>query len=574
MKPVIENEQSLRKSPFPESDLRTLLEFFYQWEKEKPNEIFLRQPRGARWETHTWSEAGMMARRLVTALRDQGLEAGDKVGLVSKNCYHWIIADLAIMMGGFVSTPFYPNLTAGQLRQVLRLSQAKALFVGKLDEWEEMKVGVPDDIPIIRFPHYEGNARVTEGQDWNELLERYEPVEGNPKPGLHDLWTIIFTSGTTGLPKGVMLDYYAPSALLHNERINNNLRIFEGTDHRFFSYLPLNHIAERVIVEIAAIITGGTISFAESLDTFAKNLQETAPTLFMAVPRIWTKFQLAILERLPQKRLELLLKVPLVASLIRRKIKKGLGLASARILLTGAAPTPDVLKEWYRRLGLTLLEVYAMTENTGGCTLMPSDDIRPGTVGKPLPNVELKIDQETGEVLMRAPWVMQGYYGDEEKTAHVLRDGWLHTGDQGDIDGDGYLRLTGRVSDTFKSAKGKYIVPAPIEWGFAKNTFIEQVAVVGLAIPQPLALVVLSELGLNAERTEVIASLQQTLQEVNASLPNYERLKAVIIVKDPWAVDNGILTPTMKIRRDVLNQRYQEYFQLWYDEQHSVIWEK
>lgn len=573
MEPLPESKESRFRAPFADSELRTILDFFYQWEREKPEDTFLRQPHGKEWQTYSWAVVGDMARRMATALQDMGLKPGDKVGLVSKNCYHWIIADLAIMMGRFVSTPFYPNLTAGQLRQVLRLSDAKVLFVGKLDEWENMKAGIPEGLPIIRFPHYEGNALVTEGHSWDDLLRRYQPLAGNPAPGLHDLWTILFTSGTTGVPKGVMLSYYAPSSLLYNEMVNNNLRVFSGKDHRYFSFLPLNHIAERVIVEIAAIITGGSISFAESIETFALNLQQTQPTLFMAVPRIWTKFQMAVLERLPQKRLDLLLKIPLVATLVRRKIQRALGLARARILLTGAAPTPDALKNWYRRLGLSLLEVYAMTENTGGCTLMPADDIRPGTVGTPLPNVDLRIDPETSEVLMRAPWVMKGYYKDEEKTAHVLRDGWLHTGDQGRIDNDGFLRLTGRVSDTFKSSKGKYIIPAPIEWGFARNNLIEQVAVVGLAIPQPLALVVLSETGRAAPREEVRASLERTLKEVNAGLANYEKLKAVIVVKDSWAVENGILTPTMKIRRGVLNQQYQEFYQLWYDEKNSIIWE-
>ena len=558
--------------PYPDEDLKTIVDYFLEWESRQPSAVFLRQPTGDQWKNYTWREVGEQARRMAAALRARGLQPGDKVGIVSKNCCHWVITDLALMFGGFVSTPFYPNLTAAQLRQVLELSDAKALFVGKLDEWSNMRGGVPEGVQLIRFPHYPGNAEVREGLAWEELIREFEPIAVDP-PVLHDLWTILFTSGTTGRPKGVMHNYYAPATLMHNERVHNDLRVFAGKEHRYFSYLPLNHIAERIIVEVAAIMTGGSISFAESIDTFAQNLQQTQPTLFMAVPRIWSKFQLAILERMPQQRLNRLLRLPLIGTLVRRKIKKGLGLASARILLTGAAPTPDALKDWYRTLDLPLQEVYAMTENCGGCTLMPIERLKSGTVGKPLPNTEIKVEPETGEVLMRAPWVMQGYYKDKAKTDEVLRDGWLHTGDQGELDEEGFLRLTGRVSDTFKSAKGKYIVPAPIEWGFAKNNHIEQVAVVGLAMPPPLALVVLSELGRAAGQEAVTQSLTHTLTAVNDGLANYERIKAVVVVKENWSVDNGLLTPTMKIRRNVLNERYQTLYQPWYEEGKAVIWE-
>lgn len=558
---------------FEEKDLKTILEYFLHWESLQPDTTFLLQPEGTAWKSITWREAGRQARKIASVISTMGLNPGDKIGIVSKNCYHWIIADLAIMMGGWVSVPFYPTLTGRQLGEVIRAGDIKLLFAGKLDAWDQMKSGVPEDLPIIRFPHYPGNSRIEEGLDWDKLLEGDYLIPDFPMPKLQDLWTILFTSGTTGTPKGVMLDYFAPSALLYNEYLHNTLNIFSGNEHRFFSYLPLNHIAERIIVEVAALFTGGTISFAESLDTFARNLQETQPTLFMAVPRIWTKFQMGILERMPEKRLNLLLGLPLVGKLLRNKIRKGLGLEKARIMLTGAAPTPDSLKAFFAKIGLHLQEVYAMTENCGGCTLMPAGDIRPGTVGKPLPNVEVKINPENGEVLMRAPWLMQGYYNAPEKTAEVLRDGWLHTGDQGEIDPKtGHLRLTGRVSDTFKSAKGKFIVPAPIEWGFAGNTLIEQICITGLAIPQPIALAVLSEIGLRTSRETVESSIRQSLEAVNRELPNYERLKAVVIFREPWSVENGILTPTMKIRRDVLAKRYEAQLPGWYEQKEDIIW--
>ncbi|WP_373548675.1 AMP-binding protein [Haliscomenobacter sp.] len=556
-----------------EANLKSILAYFYEWEQKKGDAVFLRQPEGNDWKTYSWSEVGQMARRLVRALYGMGLEEGDKVAIVSKNCYHWIVSDLALMMGGFVSVPFYPNLTAKELNQVLSASEARVMLVGKLDDWGSMRSGVVEGVELIRFPHYEGNSRVEEGLDWDQLLAGVTPIEGNPLPGLHDLWTVIFTSGTTGVPKGVMLNYYHAAALIHNEKVNGNLIDFSTEDHRFFSFLPLNHIAERIIVECACMATGGSISFSESINTFAQNLQSTQPTLFMAVPRIWSKFQLAILERLPERRLNLLLSIPVLGAFLKHKIIQGLGLSKARVLLTGAAPTPDSVKAFFKKLGLAVQEVYAMTENAGGCTLMPRADIRPGTVGKPMANVEIRIDPQTQEVIMRAPWIMAGYYKDPERTAQVIQDGWLHTGDQGEITPDGYLKLTGRVSDTFKSAKGKFIVPAPIEWGFAKNSYIEQLCVVGFSIPQPLALAVLSEIGQKTPLEMVQASLIQTLEEVNAGLAHYERVKAVVITREPWAVENGVLTPTLKIRREALNRKYAEQYEHWFEKGERVIWE-
>jgi long-chain acyl-CoA synthetase len=556
-----------------EADLKSILAYFYEWEQKKGDAVFLRQPEGNDWKTYSWREVGEMARRLVRVLYGMGLEQGDKVAIVSKNCYHWIVSDLALMMGGFVSVPFYPNLTAKELNQVLTASEAKVMLVGKLDDWASMRSGVVDGVELIRFPHYAGNSRVEEGHDWDQLLAGVTPIEGNPLPGLHNLWTVIFTSGTTGVPKGVMLNYYHAAALIHNEKVNGNLIDFSTEDHRFFSFLPLNHIAERIIVECACMATGGSISFSESINTFAQNLQSAQPTLFLAVPRIWSKFQLAILERLPEKRLNLLLSIPVLGAFLKKKIIQGLGLSKARVLLTGAAPTPDSLKAFFKKLGLAVQEVYAMTENAGGCTLMPRTDIRPGTVGKPMANVEIRIDPQTQEVIMRAPWVMAGYYNDPKRSAQVIQDGWLHTGDQGEITPDGYLKLTGRVSDTFKSAKGKFIVPAPIEWGFAKNSYIEQLCVVGFSIPQPLALAVLSEIGQKTPLEMVKASLIQTLEEVNAGLAHYERVKAVVITREPWAVENGVLTPTLKIRREALNRKYAEQYEYWFEKGERVIWE-
>ena len=546
---------------------------FYQWEEKLRDQVYLRQPFGDRWEEYTWGETCQMARKLATGLQSLGLPDKSHIGLVSKNCREWIIADMAIMMAGYVSVPFYPTLTSEQINEVIKLGDVAALFVGKMEVWDEMKKGVPEGMPIIAFPHYEGNSKVEEGEQWHEFINRFEPMKGQHSPDTEDIWTIVFTSGTTGTPKGVVLPYSILESTSAVAEKTNALKVsFEG-DNRFFSYLPLNHIAERVVVENTSFGYGGTISFVENLDTFAQNLRDARPTVFFAVPRIWTKFQMGVLAKMPQEKLDRLLKIPIVGGLVKRKIKAGLGLDKARVTMSGAAPISQSLKQWYKKLGIYIAEGYGMTENCAICTNLDGKDSRPGSVGKPQANAEIKIDEASGEILMKAPYVMKGYYKDPDKTAETIRDGWLHTGDQGHIDEDGYLFITGRVKDTFKTSKGKFIVPAPIEWKFEHNPDIEQICVMGLGCPQPIALAVASDIGKSKSRDEMKVSLSNTLEDVNKDLPNYQKVSSLVVVKDAWGVENGLLTPTLKVKRGAMNQKYQEHLLNWHENTESIIFQ-
>ncbi len=552
---------------------KSLIEYFYINEKNYPDQVFLRQPYGDQWKEVSYKEAGQIARKMATALKSKGIKKGDHIALISKNCYHWILADIAVMMAEAISVPFYPNLTSGQLREVIEKSDSKLIFVGKLDEWQEKKNGVPADVPIIRFPHYEGNAKVSEGEDWDELVNKHEAMKDSPIPHKDDVWSILFTSGTTGSPKGVVHTHGSCALVARNEEINNFLKSANNKFPVYFSFLPLNHIAERTAVELGALLSAGNISFAENLDTFVKNLNETQPHLIFAVPRIWTKFQLGILGKMPQKKLDTLLKIPIVSSLIKKKIKKSLGLSRAEVALTGASITPESLKQWYRNLGINLREVYGMTENFGAFTLMPDPGHRPNTVGQLIPNAEGKIDPNTGEILMKMPWMMKGYYKDDELTAEVLRDGWLHTGDKGLMDKDGYFKIVGRVKDAFKTTKGEFIVPTTIEEHFFKNDFIEQICVTGLGIPQPVAMICLSDVAKSESKDIIDQNLRTQLDEVNKKLQNHERLSAIVIAKEQWSDANEMLTPTLKVKRGSVHDKYCDRLKAWCDAPEKIIWE-
>jgi len=547
---------------------------FYTWEKKDANQPFLRQPFGDKWEEYTWHEAGQMARKLATALKSMGLRDGAHIGLVSKNCREWIIADLAIMMAGYISVPFFANLNADQLGEVLKLGDVDALFVGKVEDWENAKKGIPADMPIIAFPHYEGNSKVNEGHQWHDFIAPHEPMQDVHEPLLEDTWTIIFTSGTTGTPKGVVLTYRTlKGTRTATEEGGNPLNISMTGDNRFFSYLPLNHIAERVVVEMGCLLYSGTISFVESMDTFVPNLQSVKPTVFFSVPRLYTKFKLGILEKMPQEKLNRLLKIPILKGVVKRKIIAGLGLDKARSVVCGAAVLPDSLAEFYQKIGINITNGYGMTENCAVCTLRLPEDYQPGSVGKAQYGTQIKIDPDTNEILTKSACVMKGYYKDAEKTAETIVDGWLCTGDEGRIDANGHLFITGRLKDTFKTAKGKFVTPVPLEVAFEASEDVEQICVTGLALPQPIALAVLSDIG-KAKSKEVIESeLVNILKETNAKLPGYKKISTAVVVKDVWSPENGLLTPTLKVKRNKVYDRYKDQLLALHEDAKDVVWE-
>ncbi|GIV39261.1 MAG: long-chain acyl-CoA synthetase [Thermonema sp.] len=542
----------------------TLLDKFYRWERECPDRVYLRQPYGQKWKEMTFAEVGKEARRMAAYFASLDLKRGDHIGLLAKNHAYWIIADLAIMMGGYVSVPIYPNISRKQLEYIIKDSDIKLLLVGKLENrklFYDAQFAVKH---ILALP----DSNIMGLESWEHIRGNYLPVEGYPNVDFDDLFTLIYTSGTTGHPKGVKLTYFAISICLET---NRPLLELEG-DCRFFSYLPLAHSAERAVVEAFSLESGGSVSFYENRDTFLYNLQNTAPTHFLAVPAVWQKFYEGIMSKMPAWRLKLLLKISLLNRLIKKKILQGLGLHKVRLVMTGAAPMPANLHRFFGELGLEIQEVYGITEMAAAVCMHRKGDVRPGTVGKPFPMVQLRIDPDSSEIIAKAPWMFIGYYRDSHKTAQAIdAEGWFHTGDRGYLTEDGHLVLEGRLSDEFKTIKGEFVNPNNIEPLFALNENIGQVCVVGEGLLQPVALVTLSEAGQKEPDIVLKVGMEVTMNRVNSELSDVEQIEKVIILPEEWTVDNGLLTPTMKLRRKAIHARYAALLPTWLKHPEKVV---
>ncbi|MBC6622662.1 AMP-binding protein [Pseudomonas sp.] len=544
---------------------RLPLQVFFEREARHPRKVFLVQPiGGGEVQALTWGEVGHQARCAAHWLRARELPQGSHIALISKNCAHWIIADLAIWMAGHVSVPLYPNLTADSVAHVLTHSQARLALIGKLDDWSAMAPGVPAGVPTISLPLCPPEE--TFDFSWADL-QACSPIQDNPLPDAASLATIIYTSGTTGLPKGVMHSFGALGFAA-----SGGTELFGlGEGDRLLSYLPLCHVAERMFVEMASIYTGQTVFFAESLETFLTDLRRARPTALFGVPRIWTKFQLGVYAKIPETRLDTLLRLPFIGKRVGHKILAGLGLDALRIALSGAAPVPEALLRWYQRLGLDVLEVYGMTENCGYSHVCRPGGQTLGWIGQPCPGVQVRIDP-SGEVQVHSGATMLGYFKDPQKTADTLTaDDFLRTGDKGEQDADGRLRLTGRLKEIFKTSKGKYVAPAPIENRLAEHARIEQVCVVGEGLSAPIGLCVLSAPG--EDRQALGGGLERWLAQVNAGLDKHERMGQLVVVKDQWAVENGFLTPTLKIKRNVIESTYGPQLQAWSARAETVLWQ-
>ncbi len=542
---------------------------FLQWAEERKDDVFLRQIIDRKFKDFTYGEVLDQALRLVSALRAMDIHPGDRVALVSKNCAEWYICDLALMLGSYISVPIFPTAGADTIAHCITHSESKIVIVGKLDSTDAIEAclthSLEAPLPTISLP-YPGTIEAD--FEWEKVIAHYEPSEERPNHRPDDLMSIVYTSGTSGLPKGAMLTHgdYAWSS----QQLIDHIKMQPG--ERLFSYLPLAHITERVYIQGSSMLAGITTAFPESLDTFIDDVKMHRPTLFISVPRLWTLFQQRIQDKLPQKRLNILLKIPFVSGLIKKKLAEGLGLDQARVLGCGSAPVSPALLRWYESVGLNITEAWGMTESFAYSTLnhpFRSDKI--GTVGNCGPGVEIKIAADE-EILVKSRGLFTGYYKNEEATNETIIDGWLHTGDIGDLDKDGYLTIKGRKKDTFKTAKGKFVAPVPIEKRLFELSNIELICVIGSGLPAPIILAIPHQFP-NFDPARYERKALRVLEQINSELESHAQIKGILMIEEPWSIENGILTPTLKIKRHELEKKYHELGANWPKEK-SVIWEK
>jgi len=351
------------------------------------------------------------------------------------------------------------------------------------------------------------------------------------------------------------------------------------TEHdRILSYLPLAHVMERATVEFASFYTGTHIYFADKLSTFVADMHRARPTLFISVPRLWLKFQLGVLQKFPQKKLDRLLRIPIVGNIVKKKVREGLGLGDARLAGSGSAPLPANLIEWYDKIGLHILEGYGMSEDFAYSHMSTLEERKPGYVGVAWDNVDTRISED-GEIQIKSPGDMVGYYKQPELTAECYtEDGYFKTGDRGEYLPNGLLRITGRSKELFKTSKGKYVAPVPIENLLNSDSNLELTCVSGLGRPACYAVIQLGEDAFKnfadqSFRDEITPKLEALLNSVNAQIEEFEKVQFLAVVKDEWQTANNFLTPTLKIKRDIIEETYAPYLDDWYDRGHMVIWQ-
>jgi long-chain acyl-CoA synthetase len=544
------------------------LDWVYRWERECAGRTFLTQPLQAMVRNWTWGQAMDEARRIAAYLVAQRWEPGSRVAILSKNSAWWIMADLAIWMSGHVSVPIYPSLRAQTVRQILEHSGAKTCFVGPVES-DAAPACEDRGMTWIAFP----NATIETDLGWESLKEANTQIPGRPVRGADDLATLIYTSGTTGAPKGVMHRFlgfaHDARALIHVLGLQEPQRVL--------SYLPLAHILERAGNEMPSLMLGNQIFFTAGIETFLEDLERARPTVFLSVPRLLVKFQQGVFAKMPKEKLDRLFRLPGVRAYVKHRILRQLGLNRVDHAACGGAPIPPEILLWYRKVGLRLAEGYGMTETM--ITHLPGPNaVRPGCVGPPVEGVEQRVTPE-GELLIRSPMNMLGYYREPEMTAATFTaDGFFRTGDLATIDADGQVKIIGRLKEQFKTSKGKYVAPAPIESRLMEHPAVEACCILGSGEPSPFAVVLLAPAVRERcadpqERKSVEDGLAACVEQINSELDVFERLSMLVVVNGPWTIGNGFMTPTLKIKRGSVEGTYQRLVSEWKAQGGLVVWE-
>ncbi len=568
------------------------------------------------WRDVSWNEYFDAARKIALALTAMGFEKGDRVAIIGDNCLEWVMIDLGVMSAGGISVGIYSTNSYDQCEYVANHSGAKFYFAEneeQLDKWLQFRDRAPSIKKVIVWD-LKGLREFSDPMvmSFDDLLDAGErEVRGNP--GLmeslmeavepEDPALFIYTSGTTGLPKGAVLTHRNITWI--SDAIIKANPMYE-TDE-VLSYLPLCHIFERIFSVLAHVRYGYTVNFIENLDTITDNMREVSPTVGYAVPRIWEKYHSMIVIKMSdatffkrmvfktalavaKRRVTSDHRAALSSALFRalyplayfavfRKLRERLGFERLRVAYSGAAPISPGVLVFFNAIGVPLLEGYGQTEGTGVTTVNRITDAKIGSVGKPLDGVEVKIADD-GEILVRSPGVFLGYYHDDELTAESLRDGWLHTGDQGMLDSEGNLTITGRIKDIIITDGGKNITPQYIEGKLVYSPYVNDAIVVGDKRKYITALIVLDEDNVVkyaqdnkiqfstyndlTGNHEIVELIGKVVDEVNASLSRVEQVKKFTILPHKLYQEEGDVTPTMKVKRKYIQDKYADIIEAMY----------
>lgn len=592
----------------------TLVEIFLNRVAKTPDLVAMRFKEGGQWKPITFRDFGTQAREVANGLISLGVQKGDNVALLSGNRPEWHVADVGIMLAGATTVPVYTTNSPSQVAYIVGHSTSKVAILENQDQLDKV-LKTKEELPKLQKV-----ATITgEGAGESDLVLSFEELrrlgreyeKNNPTSvderiasvTPDDLATIVYTSGTTGPPKGAMLSHGNFAWTL--DSIAKAIPFQDGVD-RVVSYLPLSHIFERLVSDWGGIFHGVDVWFAESIEKLRENLEECRPTYFIGVPRVYEKFYMglnAIIENHPKKeiikkaidtgrqKLELeqagksvpiglKLKYAVFDKLALSKLRHGLGMDQVRFAITGAAAiNPDILK-FIHSIGIELCEGYGQTEDNAPTSVNPPGKVRIGTVGPPIPGLEVKIDDD-GEILVRGPNVFKGYYKNDKATRETLTDdGFLRTGDVGEFDEKGYLRITDRKKDLFKTAGGKYIAPADIEGKLKFAPLIGQAVVIGDNRPFPTALLTLDpevapkwakeqsiefdDVTQLADDEKVLAAVQQIVDGVNGNLSKPEQIKKWTVLPRDFTQDAEEITPTLKVRRKTITEKYGDVIERMY----------
>jgi long-chain acyl-CoA synthetase len=566
--------------------MSTLPDLLLGHARGRPEAPAMREKKRGRWHEYSWSDYAQRVARVAGGLRELGVEPGDRVAIHGENRPEWVIADLAIQGIGAVSVGVYPTSPAAEVEYLLAHSDSVVL-IAEDEEQLDKALAVRERLPALRTIVLIDPRNVRALDDpmvmtW-EALEDHPPLEDYGR-GLDPAETavIVYTSGTTGPPKGAMLTH----ANLAWAAGTFQRTFGTGPDDEVLSYLPLCHVAERLGSVINGLGTGYVVNFGEGGESFAQDLRDVQPTLFAAVPRVWEKMlatveiKMADASWLKHRAYRTALRLApgrMSDVLALRALRDKLGLGRAERAICGAAPIAPQVLEFFWRLGVPVYEIYGQTENTAVCTLMPFDDVRIGTVGKPLEGVELRI-AEDGEILTRSPAVFVGYFKDPEATAATVdADGWLHTGDVGTLDEHGYLTITDRKKDVIITAGGKNISPSEIENRLKVSPYVREAMVVGdrrkylvaligieadtvsdWAARRGLAFTTYGDLSRKPEVRELIGAW---VEEVNRDLAQVETIKRFALLEKELDHEDGELTATLKVKRRALERQFEKQIQ-------------